>query len=279
MVGAPGAGKTERGGDRVGMSRKQTNSANGLAAAELMFRLPPRQLVRVREFRPQRDAVSEQTGIPARARWSRMKAWTCVLLSGQVPRWAGSRHKGREHARERMRMRNATKYFVLGEARSDGLLNIGRAAEASGVSAKMIRHYESIGLLRAAGRTGAGYRIYGERDIHTLRFIRRARDLGFSMKEIAGLLNLWQNQRRASSEVKKLATKQLQLLDERLEELNSMRNALLNLVSHCHGDERPECPILEDLASDGGRPGNPRRSSVTKLSPGATDRRRSDVKQ
>ena len=151
-------------------------------------------------------------------------------------------------------MRNATKYFELGEARSDGLLNIGRAAEVSGVSAKMIRHYESIGLLPAAGRTVAGYRIYRERDIHTLRFIRRARDLGFSMKEIGGLLNLWQNRRRASADVKKLATKQLQLLDERIQELQSMRKTLVNLVSHCHSDERPECPILEDLAADDSRP-------------------------
>ena len=166
------------------------------------------------------------------------------------------------------------KYIELGEARSDGLLNIGRAAEASGVSAKMIRHYESIGLLPAAGRTVAGYRIYGERDVHTLRFIRRARDLGFSMKEIAGLLNLWQNRRRASAEVKKLASKQLQVLDERIQELQSMRDALLHLLGHCHGDERPECPILEDLAAEDAREDRPRRASDTSLVHQAGRRRR-----
>src|SRR5512139_3828554 len=112
-----------------------------------------------------------------------------------------------------------TKYFELAEARSDGLLNIGRAAEASGVSAKMIRHYESIGLLPAAGRTVAGYRIYRDGDIHTLRFIRRARDLGFSMKEIAALVGLWQNGRRSSSEVKKLAGQHMRDLDQKIREL------------------------------------------------------------
>jgi Cu(I)-responsive transcriptional regulator len=151
-----------------------------------------------------------------------------------------------------MVMKNSNRYWELGEARSDGLLNIGRAAEASGVSAKMIRHYESIGLLPAAGRTVAGYRIYAQRDVHTLRFIRRARDLGFSMKEIAELVNLWQNRRRTSADVKKLATKQLKLLDEKITELQSMRDALSHLVAHCHGDQRPDCPILEDLAVDDG---------------------------
>jgi Cu(I)-responsive transcriptional regulator len=141
------------------------------------------------------------------------------------------------------------KYFELSEARSDGLLNIGRAAEASGVSAKMIRHYESIGLLPAAGRTVAGYRIYRDGDIHTLRFIRRARDLGFSMKEIAALVGLWRNGRRSSSEVKKLAGQHMRDLDQKIRELQAMRDALAHLAEHCHGDDRPDCPILEDLAS------------------------------
>jgi Cu(I)-responsive transcriptional regulator len=157
------------------------------------------------------------------------------------------------------------KYFELSEARSDGLLNIGRAAEASGVSAKMIRHYESIGLLPAAGRTVAGYRIYRDGDIHTLRFIRRARDLGFSMKEIAALVGLWRNGRRSSSEVKKLAGQHMRDLDQKIRELQAMRDALAHLAEHCHGDDRPDCPILEDLAS--GQPGNrgherPLRSGV-----------------
>lgn len=158
------------------------------------------------------------------------------------------------------------KYFELSEARSDGLLNIGRAAEASGVSAKMIRHYESIGLLPAAGRTVAGYRIYRDGDIHTLRFIRRARDLGFSMKEIAALVGLWQNGRRSSSEVKKLAGQHMRDLDQKIRELQAMRDALAHLAEHCHGDDRPDCPILEDLASgrhaDCGHGGHPASRGV-----------------
>jgi Cu(I)-responsive transcriptional regulator len=142
-----------------------------------------------------------------------------------------------------------TKYFELSEARNDGLLNIGRAAEASGVSAKMIRHYEAIGLLPAAGRTVAGYRIYREGDVHILKFIRRARDMGFSMKEIAALVGLWQNRRRASGDVKKLAARHMQQLDEKIRELQAMRDSLSHLANHCHGDDRPDCPILDDLAA------------------------------
>lgn len=142
------------------------------------------------------------------------------------------------------------KYFELSEARRDGMMNIGHAAEASGVSAKMIRHYEAVGLLPAAGRTVAGYRIYRDTDIHTLRFIRRARDLGFSMKEIGALVGLWRNRGRASAEVKKLAARHMHQLDEKIGELQAMRDTLAHLAQHCHGDERPDCPILEDLAAD-----------------------------
>jgi Cu(I)-responsive transcriptional regulator len=130
------------------------------------------------------------------------------------------------------------------------LFNIGRAAEASGVSAKMIRHYESVGLLPAAGRTVAGYRIYRDSDVHILRFIRRARDLGFSMKEIGALVGLWQNRRRASSDVKKLAARHTRQLDEKIRELQAMRDSLAHLAEHCHGDDRPDCPILEELAAE-----------------------------
>ncbi len=140
------------------------------------------------------------------------------------------------------------KYFELSQARSDGLMNIGRAAQASGVSTKMIRHYESIALLPDATRTVAGYRVYRERDVHTLRFIRRARDLGFSMKEIGALLGLWNNRRRASADVKKLAARHLSELDEKIHELQEMRATLAHLAEHCHGDERPDCPILEELS-------------------------------
>ena len=128
-------------------------------------------------------------------------------------------------------------------------MNIGQAAQASGVSAKMIRHYEEIGMLPKASRTPAGYRVYSEGDVHTLRFVRHARDLGFSMKEIGELLNLWQNRRRASSSVKRLAEAHMAELDERIRQLAAMKDTLATLVRHCHGDQRPECPILEKLAS------------------------------
>jgi MerR family copper efflux transcriptional regulator len=141
------------------------------------------------------------------------------------------------------------KYFELAEARSDGMMNIGRAAEASGVSAKMIRHYEAVKLLPAAGRTVAGYRVYRDSDVHTLQFIRRARDLGFSMKEIAALVGLWRNRGRVSGDVKKLAAWHMRQLDEKICELQAMRDALAHLSAHCHGDDRPDCPILEDLAA------------------------------
>jgi Cu(I)-responsive transcriptional regulator len=126
-------------------------------------------------------------------------------------------------------------------------MNIGEAAARSGVSAKMVRHYESLGLLPAVPRTDAGYRQYGERDVHTLRFIRRARDLGFSMAEIAQLLKLWQNRRRASGDVKRIALTHIEDLDRRMAELAAMKRTLQQLADCCHGDERPDCPILEEL--------------------------------
>jgi len=143
------------------------------------------------------------------------------------------------------------RYFEMADARQDGLLNIGEAAEASGVSAKMIRHYEETGLLPRAGRTVAGYRIYRPADVHALRFVRRARDLGFSLAEIKALLGLWSNQRRASADVRRLARQHIDDLDERIARMQSMRQALERLVRHCHGDERPDCPILDDLSGGG----------------------------
>ena len=127
-------------------------------------------------------------------------------------------------------------------------MNIGQAARASGVSAKMIRHYEESGLIPRAGRTDSGYRVYGESDVHVLRFVRRARDLGFSLAEIKGLLGLWKNRRRESAEVKRLVEKHVKELDSRIAELESMRRTLTDLARHCHGDHRPDCPILEDLS-------------------------------
>ena len=129
-------------------------------------------------------------------------------------------------------------------------MNIGQAAEQSGVSAKMIRHYESIGLVERARRTDGGYRIYDTNDIHTLRFIRRARDLGFSIKEIAQLVGLWRNRRRASADVRRVAQQHISELDHKIAELQAMRRTLTELVQHCHGDRRPEGPILDDLAGD-----------------------------
>lgn len=128
------------------------------------------------------------------------------------------------------------------------LHNIGEAARASGVSAKMIRHYEEIGVIPKAGRTASGYRVYREDDVHVLRFVRRARDLGFSMPEIKALLGLWNNRRRASGDVKRLVQKHVRELDVKIAELQSMRSTLVALAEHCRGDHRPECPILEDLA-------------------------------
>lgn len=127
-------------------------------------------------------------------------------------------------------------------------MNIGAVAKASGVSTKMIRHYESIGLLSPASRSDSGYRRYSEKDVGNLQFIRRARDLGFSLEEIRNLLGLWQDRTRPSREVKALAQQHLDFLDKKLEEILSMKTALAHLVSCCHGDERPDCPILEGIA-------------------------------
>lgn len=127
-------------------------------------------------------------------------------------------------------------------------MNIGDAAKATGVSAKMIRHYESVGLFPEAQRTEAGYRQYGDKDIGRLRFIRHARDLGFSLDQIRELLGLWQDRRRPSRQVKALAQAHLQELEQKLQELNEMKATLEHLVHCCHGDDRPDCPILETLA-------------------------------
>ncbi|WP_375138461.1 Cu(I)-responsive transcriptional regulator [Rubrivivax albus] len=131
-------------------------------------------------------------------------------------------------------------------------MNIGQAAQATGVTPKMIRHYESLGLLPAVARSDAGYRRYDERTLHTLRFIRRARDLGFSLDEIAQLLGLWADPARASAEVRALAQRHVADLDERIARMQAMRRSLQQLVQCCHGDDRPDCPILDDLA--GGQP-------------------------
>ena len=128
--------------------------------------------------------------------------------------------------------------------------NIGEAAARSGVSAKMVRHYESLGLLPAVARSASGYRRYGDKQVHTLRFVRRARELGFSMAEIAVLLKLWQNRRRASADVKRIATRHVADLERRMAAMADMRDALMHLADCCHGDQRPDCPILDELAGE-----------------------------
>jgi len=126
--------------------------------------------------------------------------------------------------------------------------NIGAASKASGVSAKMIRHYEDIGLLPKVARSFGNYRVYSANDIHVLRFIRRARDLGFSIEEIRELLGLWRNKSRSSAAVKKIAGKHIADLRVKIAELESMVQTLDHLTRNCHGDHRPDCPILDDLS-------------------------------
>ncbi len=127
-------------------------------------------------------------------------------------------------------------------------MNIGQAARHSNVSAKTIRYYESIGLIAPASRTESGYRTYSEKDVQTLSFIHHARNLGFSVKDVSMLLDLWRDQKRASADVKALATAHIAAVDRKIEELQRMRDTLLDLTHRCHGDDRPDCPILEGLA-------------------------------
>lgn len=128
-------------------------------------------------------------------------------------------------------------------------LTIGEAAKASGVSAKMIRHYESIGLIDAARRTDSGYRLYSDQDVHVLRFVHRARELGFSLEQIGVLLSLWQDKSRASADVRALARSHIMELDRKIAEMQAMRRTLESLAASCHGDARSDCPILDDLAA------------------------------
>ena len=152
------------------------------------------------------------------------------------------------------------------------LMNIGEAAKASGVSAKMIRHYESVGLFPEAQRTDSGYRQYTDKEVSTLRFIRQSRDLGFSIEQIRELLGLWQDRRRPSRQVKALAQAHIQELDAKLQELNAMKATLEHLVHCCHGDDRPDCPIIENLADETAAGGTSkptaRRGRASGLRPG-----------
>jgi len=135
-------------------------------------------------------------------------------------------------------------------------MNIGEASAASGVSAKMIRYYEEIGLVQPAARTGNNYRVYGEAEVHVLRFIKRARSLGFSLEETETLLKLWQDKSRESSAVKDVATAHIADLERRIAEMQGMVKTLKHLAHCCGGNHRPDCPILDDLAGDSSAPGD-----------------------
>ena len=150
-------------------------------------------------------------------------------------------------------MGKAEVFLEHADAMGRGLVDIGRASKESGVSVKMVRHYEAIGLLRKVARTQANYRVYGGNDVHTLRFIKRARALGFSTDDIRELLKLWQNKSRSSASVKRIAGGHMQDLKRRIAEMQSMVATLEHLTHNCHGDSRPDCPILEDLAGPDAR--------------------------
>ncbi len=129
-----------------------------------------------------------------------------------------------------------------------GSMNIGEVSKLSEVNSKMIRRYEEMGIIPKAGRNLSGYRTYSEKDVHILRFVKRARELGFSMKDIKQLVSLWRNKARPSSQVKTIATKHVNELEQKLSEIQSMLKTLKNLTDHCHGDNRPDCPILDELS-------------------------------
>ncbi|MDQ3231546.1 MAG: Cu(I)-responsive transcriptional regulator [Pseudobdellovibrionaceae bacterium] len=130
-------------------------------------------------------------------------------------------------------------------------MNIGEAAKAAGVNAKFIRHYESRGIIPKVSRTESGYRIYSENDVHILTFVKHARGLGFSLPEIKKLVSLWRNKTRKSEDVKTITTHHIEALNAKIRELETIRAALEDLATHCHGDDRPDCPILENFANKG----------------------------
>ena len=139
-------------------------------------------------------------------------------------------------------------------------MNIGQASKTTGISTKMIRYYESIGLISNALRTEAGYRVYADNDIHALRFINRARDLGFSVEQMRDLLALWRDRSRASADVKAIATEHIKALEEKARALQEMSRTLKHLAANCHGDDRPDCPIIEEFALPSVAPAPAKRS-------------------
>jgi Cu(I)-responsive transcriptional regulator len=151
-------------------------------------------------------------------------------------------------------------------------MNIGEASKSSGVSSKMIRYYESIGLISAPLRTESGYRVYAENDVHALRFISRARDLGFSIEQMGDLLALWRDRSRASADVKAIALEHIRVLEEKAQALKAMSDTLRHLADNCHGDGRPDCPIIDGFARDIPIEGKKRkpRFGVTDIEPSRT---------
>lgn len=145
-------------------------------------------------------------------------------------------------------------------------MNIGEASKATGISVKMLRYYDEIGLVRPALRAYSGYRVYSEKDISMLRFVRRARDLGFQVRQIASLLNLWEDGSRASADVKSLALSHVRELEQRRRELDEMIGTLQHLAHHCHGDNRPDCPILSGLSNEDEAPSKPHRNKTSRRS-------------
>lgn len=128
-------------------------------------------------------------------------------------------------------------------------MNIGEVAKLSDVNSKMIRRYEDLGIIPKAGRSFSGYRQYSQNDVHVLKFVKRSRELGFSMKDIKQLVSLWRNKSRTSSQVKSIASKHINELEKKLAEIQSMLGTLKHLAQNCHGDQRPDCPILDELDS------------------------------
>ncbi len=129
-------------------------------------------------------------------------------------------------------------------------MNIGEASKLSGISVKMIRKYEDSGIIPKARRNESGYRSYSEKDVHTLKFVKTSRSLGFSMKDIKELLSLWKNTSRTSANVKRIAEKHVESLEQKVDEINMMLNTLKHLTKNCHGDNRPNCPILSNLSGE-----------------------------
>ena len=146
-------------------------------------------------------------------------------------------------------------------------MNIGEAAKATGISVKMLRYYDEIGLVRPASRAYSGYRVYSDKDISMLRFVRRARDLGFQVKQISSLLDLWEDGSRASADVRSLALSHVRDLEQRRRELDETIGTLQHLAHHCHGDNRPDCPILSGLSAEEEElPPKPRRNKTSRRS-------------